>query len=612
MMDSTICDLGDLMDYFPNPAYLWKRNGSKLIFVHANNIAKQIPGANVRQMMGLTAAEAYKNQPEIYEDLWFCLNNKKSFMKRIDYKYVTKEWTRNLIALFSYIPKDYVLIITVDETQERIHTRQLKDTKRKYQFIIEHMNDLVAIINTDLIIEYMNEQAHLKELGYNKTELIGESLAPGFIHPEDFWKVEYILENICSQEEITKEIRLRHKNGTYLWFGVKGKLIRDLSSETENKLMVISRNISQEKKFIKELEESESKWRFFLKNAPDVIFTLDRSGIVKYINNPPTGLMPEQVINTSVYEYVEPDHRNIVKEAITYVFETGNSTTYEIRARGPENSVSWYSTRVGPLTKGEEIELVILITRDITEKKQYEKKLKELSSFKSQLMRRCSHELKTPLISIMGYTELFYNDHHEELTPQMRFKIEEIEKGCKRLNVIIKKILDSLKYSSGLSEIKPQKEDLTFLINFIIDELYPMYTTRNLTIVKDLPTEVWVSIEKEKIFQVVENLLINAIKYTPPPGTISIKVYDYDNKTICVEIEDTGIGFTETERSKIFKKFGKIERFGKGFDVGIDGSGLGLYISKKIIELHDGKIWVESEGRNQGSTFYFTLPKADY
>ena len=73
-------------------------------------------------------------------------------------------------------------------------------------------------------------------------------------------------------------------------------------------------------------------------------------------------------------------------------------------------------------------------------------------------------------------------------------------------------------------------------------------------------------------------------------------------------MEDNGIGFTEDEKEQIFKQFGKIERYGQGWDLGIEGSGLGLYISKKIVELHGGKIWVESEGRNKGSTFYFSLP----
>ena len=75
-----------------------------------------------------------------------------------------------------------------------------------------------------------------------------------------------------------------------------------------------------------------------------------------------------------------------------------------------------------------------------------------------------------------------------------------------------------------------------------------------------------------------------------------------------ISIEDNGIGLSELDREKIFKKFGKIERYGKGLDVVSEGSGLGLYISKGIIELHDGRIWVESKGNENGSTFYFSLP----
>ena len=78
---------------------------------------------------------------------------------------------------------------------------------------------------------------------------------------------------------------------------------------------------------------------------------------------------------------------------------------------------------------------------------------------------------------------------------------------------------------------------------------------------------------------------------------------------IDISIRDTGVGLTEEEKPKLFKKFGKIERYGKGLDVDTEGSGLGLYISKKIVELHGGKVWVESEGRNKGSAFIIRLPE---
>jgi len=101
--------------------------------------------------------------------------------------------------------------------------------------------------------------------------------------------------------------------------------------------------------------------------------------------------------------------------------------------------------------------------------------------------------------------------------------------------------------------------------------------------------------------------LINAIKYTPVGGHITIDSKQKDGYYI-ISINDTGIGLTQKEISQLFTQFGKIERYGQGWDVGIGGTGLGLYISKELITLHEGKIWVESEGRNKGSTFFFSLP----
>ena len=113
--------------------------------------------------------------------------------------------------------------------------------------------------------------------------------------------------------------------------------------------------------------------------------------------------------------------------------------------------------------------------------------------------------------------------------------------------------------------------------------------------------------EKEKIHDVISNLLINAIKYTPPSGEIEIQSEIKDD-FIIISIKDNGIGLMEEEKKQLFKQFGKIERYGQGWDVLTEGTGLGLYISKMIVELHGGKIWAESEGRNKGSSFYFSLP----
>jgi len=116
-----------------------------------------------------------------------------------------------------------------------------------------------------------------------------------------------------------------------------------------------------------------------------------------------------------------------------------------------------------------------------------------------------------------------------------------------------------------------------------------------------------INIEKEEIHEVLSNLLSNAIKYIPPNGKIKVET-KLTKGFVIISVRDNGIGFTDSQKQNLFQQFGKIERYGKGLDLGIDGTGLGLYISKRIVELHGGKIWMESEGKNKGSTFYFTLP----
>ncbi|MFX1500854.1 MAG: sensor histidine kinase, partial [Promethearchaeota archaeon] len=111
----------------------------------------------------------------------------------------------------------------------------------------------------------------------------------------------------------------------------------------------------------------------------------------------------------------------------------------------------------------------------------------------------------------------------------------------------------------------------------------------------------------DQIRHVINNLITNAIKYTPLNGTIEISS-EVNDDFVTIAVHDNGIGIIEKEKERLFSQFGKIERFGQGFDIITEGSGLGLYIAKKVIDLHGGEIWVESDGRNKGSTFYFSLP----
>ena len=252
-------------------------------------------------------------------------------------------------------------------------------------------------------------------------------------------------------------------------------------------------------------------------------------------------------------------------------------------------------------------EAVLSTIIDITEKKEAEQELINLNKLKSEILTRTSHELKTPLVSIKGFSQLLLEFHRDELNNDVISKIKEIRKGCNRLENLISDIIKTSQLESAKIEFKPSIENLAFLIKTTVKKLEAFADLRNHTVNLNIHDELKTLLDREKIYDVINNILINAINYTPPDGKIEIKS-EIKNNDYIVSIKDNGIGFTKEEKKRIFKRFGKIEHYGQGFDLRIEGSGLGLYISKKIIELHGGKIWIESEGRHKGSTFYFSLP----
>ena len=185
--------------------------------------------------------------------------------------------------------------------------------------------------------------------------------------------------------------------------------------------------------------------------------------------------------------------------------------------------------------------------------------------------------------------------------------LKRIKDGSVRLKTLINSFVESSQLDKAIVQVELRQENLYDLINEALHELEGVIHMRKHEIDLYIDKQLITHLDKEKIYTVITNLLINAINYTPLGGKISIQSI-IDKKSIVISIKDTGIGLGESEKIRLFKPFGKIERYGKGWDIVIGGMGMGLYISKEIIELHDGKIWVESEGRNKGSTFYFSVP----
>lgn len=271
----------------------------------------------------------------------------------------------------------------------------------------------------------------------------------------------------------------------------------------------------------------------------------------------------------------------------------------------------WLEMYSFPLFNQNTSEMIGIINycKDITEKLRAEKlirkelkKLKEIDKLKNEFIRRISHELKTPLNSIQSSAQNLLINYKDQLSSKTIQFIDIIHRGGLRLKRLVENILEvSIMEENGLV-INKERKNLSGIVEKCIHEIKPLVIERNLSIESNLPDEIFLNIDSYRIEEVILNLLSNAIKNTPPEGKILIDALKANNH-IDLKIRDTGVGLTKKEKGFLFTPFGKIERFGKDLKLDTEGSGLGLYLSNQIIQLHGGQIVVESEGRNNGSTF---------
>ncbi|MFX1501796.1 MAG: PAS domain S-box protein [Promethearchaeota archaeon] len=500
------------------------------------------------------------------------------------------------------------ILISRDITKRKETEQKLRKSEEKYRNLIESAQEGVWALDEFENTIFVNQRM-CEMLGYTKEEMIGKNLH-SFI-PES---MEVLIEGNRSKREKgikeTYEFQFLKKDANTIYTEIRAAPIMDENQQYKGSFAYIT-DITSKKIAEQKLIESENKYRSLFESSTDGIYSTDMEGLFIEVNETflkMTGYSREELLKLHNREITPPKwYENEDNMLFTHLAE-GESKVYEKEFIHKNGNILPVSIRFWILQDEQSDPYRIWgIVRDITESKKMEKKLKEINRLKSEFLSRASHELKTPLVSIKGYTDLILTMHSDELNPDIISKLEEVDNGCTRLQKIINDLLYTSKLESPNLKPKLEKEDLSFLINFCVKELRPLALTREHSLNIEIHESIITRFAKEEIHDVLTNLLTNAIKYTPPRGWINIKT-DLKDETVIVSIKDNGIGFTKEEKERIFKQFGKIERYGQGLDLGIDGTGLGLHISKKIIESHGGEIWMESEGKNKGSTFYFSLP----
>lgn len=235
-------------------------------------------------------------------------------------------------------------------------------------------------------------------------------------------------------------------------------------------------------------------------------------------------------------------------------------------------------------------------------------KLAELDKMKDEFVDTVSHELRSPLAAIRGYAQSLKRGIYGPLNQKQGEAVDVVMDNSIRLGKFIDDVLDMAKIRAGMMELDRAETDLAPVAREIVTMFTPLATEMGVSLAVDVPADLpKVFADPGKIKQVITNLTSNSMKFTPQGGTVSFIAQVVDDGWVRAGIKDTGIGIPQDKLGSVFEKFSQVKE-AQQTSKKIKGTGLGLTIAKQIVEMHGGRIWVESE-EGKGTTFFFTLPR---
>ncbi|MBD3341538.1 MAG: PAS domain S-box protein [Candidatus Lokiarchaeota archaeon] len=534
-----------------------------------------------------------------------------------------------------------------DITESKIAEHKITESEEKYRLISENANDIILIIGKNFKIEYINEKPVYKILGYTKEEILGN-------RPREFISSEYykngvfpLIEKLRKGDKII-EAKIKKKDGGFINVEINASAFTDKNNVT--KFLVIARDITERKVAERLLQESEKKYRHLFNSSPYAIWLVDMKGKIVDCNI----TMNRFLSVFSREDLIGRDFREVLKlflrrgdarfEELIPVFaerfralvKNKKLEPYEFQIARGDGKEFWL-TLEGSFVHFENKTLLQVFIMDITERKlaelkirESEEKLKELNKeleqkvmertrqlmeknielqkldrLKDEFITAAAHELKTPLISISGYTDYILTKYKETLNPEIKKDLVIVQRNIERLQKLMNQILDVMKIEAKKMELNREQTNMREIITNCISELSYLFKNKDQEVVVNVDYNLSLNIDPERMFQVFSNLLSNANKYTLPGGKIEINSEKINNKYLFI-VEDNGIGLKPSELKRLFKKFEMIKH--NSSNEYIKGTGLGLYITKGFVEAHGGKIWATSDGLEKGTSFYFTVP----
>ena len=382
------------------------------------------------------------------------------------------------------------------------------------------------------------------------------------------------------------------------------------------------------------LAESEDRYRRLAEGATDLIFTVDVKGRFTYLNprvEEMLGHRAEELLGRPSITTVVPKDQDLVRGIFARALQ-GESPfdVYEVDAVKKDGST--IPMEVGASSIYDAEGRVIGrqgIARDLTERRRLEEEVRErkrlegVNRFKSQFLANMSHELRTPMNAVLGFSEILRDRRFGPLTEKQARFVNNILVSGRHLLTLINDSLDLAKIEAGKMRLHLEHFEVGSFIEEICGVMQLQADAKRQSIQTQVNPDVGVCVaDRERVHQILLNLLSNAIKFTPDAGRITVSARRVHSSQFTVDgpeeadrephrdvveisVQDTGIGISPDDLPRLFQEFEQLEPFSTKRH---QGSGLGLALCQRLVELHGGRIWASSEGEGRGSTFTFTIP----
>jgi len=559
-------------------------------------------------------------------EMWININDSLvEIGGEVFFQVIIQDITQNKIAEQKLKDSKEELKKLNQELEQKVEerTKDLIKSEQQYRTTIDSLGDPLHVVDRELRIILINKNLKnwLAELKL-ETGMIGRRISEvfPFLPQKVYEEYKQVFNTGIPLVTIEETILPDHNVIT------ETRKIPIFSEGKVNQMITIIRDITDKKEMENQLIESEENFRNMITNLDEGYYKVELDGKILY-HNPAfskiAGFDPsENLINKNqpfIWQNPEDQDRykdELMKNGFIRNFTIpikrfdGETIVVQVNAhliRDENNNPIAIEGTFAEITEKFRLEQELLESEKKLREQNIE--LKKLDEIKNDFVTMAAHELKTPLISISGYTDYILIKHRSQLNVEITEDLLTVQRNVKRLEILMDQLLDVLKIDENELKLQKQQENVSMIINDCLNELSYLINEKNLEIILNIDHEIILNIDATRIFAVFTNLISNAIKFTPDYGWIEIAAKKVSSNYI-FEIKDNGIGLTEDDIKRLFKKFERIKPplVSNNINIKDSGTGLGLYITRGIITAHDGEIEAQSEGVNKGSTFSFTLP----